>query len=73
VHDDAIKTGYMQLSGGFGFAAFCYILAFILLVAAAFYVSPIFCGSQNEKKIIRSPQEIDSGYAPYSENTKGAV
>ena len=26
-------------------------------------ISPFICGSNNEAKIIRAPQEIDTGYA----------
>jgi hypothetical protein len=44
-----------------GFGSFLFIVAFILLISAAIYISPFFCGSANEKKMIRSPQEIDSG------------
>eukprot|EP01040_Poterioochromonas_malhamensis_P007949 gene7949-8591_t len=62
------KDALEAQAAGYGFAAFAFILAFILLIAAAIYVSPLFCGSNNEKKIIRSPQEIDSGYSAYSEN-----
>ena len=29
---------------------------FILLLAAAIYVSPLLCGSVNEKKMISAPQ-----------------
>jgi outer membrane murein-binding lipoprotein Lpp len=36
-----------------------FLLAFFLLVAAAVYASPLVCGSANEAKIIRSPQELD--------------
>lgn len=46
-----------------GFAAFCYILAFILLLTASIYISPLLVGSANEKKMIRAPQEIDTGNA----------
>jgi uncharacterized membrane protein len=56
-----------------GFASFVFICAFILLIAAGIYISPFFCGSNNEKKIIRSPQEIDSGYSAYSENPSASA
>lgn len=52
-----------------GFASFCYILAFLLFSAGAVYASPLIMGSNNEKKMISSPQEIDSGYAAYGEDT----
>lgn len=44
-----------------GFGAFCFISAFIMLIAAAIYISPLFFGSTNEVKMIRAPQEIDTG------------
>lgn len=67
--DDEVNT---SLAAGYGFASFCFIVAFLLFMAAAIYVSPLMCGSNNEKKMIRSPQEIESGYAAYSENTTPA-
>ena len=46
-----------------GFGAFAYILASILLVSAAINTSPLFCsGTENEKKMLRSPQEIEQHY-----------
>lgn len=51
-----------------GFASFCFIIGFILLTAAAVYISPLMCGSNNERKMIRSPEEIDATYSAYSEN-----
>mmetsp|Transcript_5155 Transcript_5155/g.5286 ORF Transcript_5155/g.5286 Transcript_5155/m.5286 type:complete len:153 (+) Transcript_5155:107-565(+) len=44
---------------GYGFGAFVYVLAGILLFSAAVYVSPFFCGTRFETRIIKSPQEID--------------
>lgn len=44
-----------------GFAAFCFIISFILMTSAAIYISPFFFGSNNEVKMIRAPQEIDTG------------
>ena len=46
-----------------GFAAFLYIISFFLLVVAAIYASPMLCGSANEKKMMSSPQEIETGFA----------
>ena len=46
-----------------GFASFCYIIGFFLLLSAAVYVSPLICGSNNEKKMVQNPQEIDTGYS----------
>lgn len=47
------------LAGGFGFASFCYIIGFFLLLGAAIYISPVTFGSNNEKKMLSKPQEID--------------
>ena len=63
-----MEEAYLALSGGYGFASFCHILAFVLAVAAGIYVSPLICGSANEKKIVNNPQELDSNYSAYSEN-----
>jgi hypothetical protein len=60
-----IKILQAQVSG-FGFGAFVYILAFFLLVSAALYISPLFCGSTYEKTVIAKPTEIDSGYSAFS-------
>eukprot|EP01031_Cornospumella_fuschlensis_P033118 gene33118-40060_t len=68
--DDKVNDA---LSAGYGFGAFCFILAFFLFLAAAIYVSPLFCGSPNEKKMIRAPQEIDTNYAAYSDGAKASA
>ena len=52
---------YQALSGGYGFGSFVYIVAFILLGVAAAYVSPVFCGTSNEVKMLRTPQELEMG------------
>lgn len=62
------EDSYNALAQGYGFASFFDILACILLVAAALYVSPMIAGSPNEKKIIRNPQELDNSYSAYEEN-----
>eukprot|EP01038_Epipyxis_sp_PR26KG_P009900 gene9900-13320_t len=69
INDDNTKKSLQAMAGGYGFACFVYLIAFILLISAAIYMSPIVCGSNNERKMIRSPQEIDASYAAYSENT----
>lgn len=64
------------MSGGYGFAAFCYIISFLILAIAAIYVSPLICGSNNEAKMLSraGPQEIDTGYSAYTtENSKSEV
>jgi hypothetical protein len=73
ITDDFAASAANQQLSGYGFASFCYILGCVLLFAAAIYVSPLMCGSANEKKMLRTPTEIESGYAPYSENEKGNI
>lgn len=58
--DDA--DALYSLVSGYGFAAFAFIVAFILLISSAIYISPLFTGSENEKRMIKAPQEIESGY-----------
>ena len=49
-----------------GFACFTYIVGFFLLASSAIYVSPLFCGTNNEMKTIRAPLEVNGGgkFAP---------
>jgi hypothetical protein len=49
---------HMALSSGYGFASFCFILAFVLLFAASIYLSPTSCGSEHEKQTIKTPLEL---------------
>lgn len=63
--DDYLKEAANNQLSGYGFASFCYILATLLLIAAAVYVSPVMCGSVNEQKMIKAPQEIEEGYANF--------
>eukprot|EP01033_Poteriospumella_lacustris_P011778 gene11779-8388_t len=63
-----VEDAYTSFKGGYGFAAFCYIIAFIFALVGAFLVSPFVTGTANETKMIRSPQEVDSGYSAYSES-----
>jgi hypothetical protein len=44
-----------------GFAAFMFFVAFSVFITGAIYISPMFCGSPMEKKLLSKPQEIDSG------------
>ena len=71
-NDDHTDSAYGALASGYGFASFVFIVAAILLTMAAVYISPLICGSNNERKMIRSPQEIDTGYTAYSENPAAA-
>mmetsp|Transcript_11063 Transcript_11063/g.18074 ORF Transcript_11063/g.18074 Transcript_11063/m.18074 type:complete len:142 (-) Transcript_11063:1829-2254(-) len=62
-NDDNLEESQDALAGGYGFASFLWILAFVMLLSAAIYVSPLLCGSANEKKMLSGPQEPDSSYA----------
>ena len=53
-----------------GFACFFFFIAFWFMVAIAVYISPLACGSNNEKKMIRSPQELEEGYKAYEDTTE---
>lgn len=45
-----VLSSLMNLSGGFGFACFVFLLASMLTLLLAIYVSPVCCfGSKNEK------------------------
>lgn len=61
--NEAMKSGY-------GMATFCYLMAFILFTSAALFLSPLVMGSSNEKKMVNSPQEIDTGYSSYDDSSQ---
>jgi hypothetical protein len=44
-----------------GFASFMWFVAFSVFLSGAFYVSPMFCGSENEKKQLSKPQDVGEG------------
>jgi hypothetical protein len=44
VNLDFEKDAYESLVGGYGFAAFLYILASIMMFAMSIYISPLCCG-----------------------------
>lgn len=44
-----------------GFGAFMFCVACGVFISGAIYISPMFCGSPNEKKLISKPQEVDAG------------
>jgi hypothetical protein len=39
----------------------------MLVLFAAIYISPFIFGSANEVKMIRAPQEIETGYTAYND------
>jgi hypothetical protein len=42
--DDTVTSAFGAVSSGYGFACFCYLIASLLMFAAAIYVSPACCG-----------------------------
>jgi hypothetical protein len=66
--DEEDDESFEALASGYGFASFCFIVAFLLFMVAAVCISPLMCGSTNEKKVIRAPQEVDTGYSAYKES-----
>lgn len=56
-----VEDSLNSLIGGYGFAVFVCIVAFILFITAAIIYSPLLKGSENEKKQLRGPHEVDSG------------
>mmetsp|Transcript_2256 Transcript_2256/g.3066 ORF Transcript_2256/g.3066 Transcript_2256/m.3066 type:complete len:140 (-) Transcript_2256:238-657(-) len=69
VNDDHVKNGLGALAAGYGFASFLYFCSFVIVFAAAIFISPLCCGSNNERKVIRSPQEIDTDYVAYNNSS----
>ena len=65
--DDHTQYTYQALVSGYGFASFVYIIAFLLLIGAALYISPQVCGTTKEKNMIRSPSE-NHAYASYDDS-----
>ena len=62
--DDHIASALGAQTGGYGFASFSYIVGSVLLFFAAIYISPMFCGSVFEKKMMwKGAVEIEPGYA----------
>jgi hypothetical protein len=68
VTDDFQSTALYQQRAGYGFAAFSYVAGCIILFIAAIYISPLLCGSANERMMLRAPSEIKGGYATNNKN-----
>lgn len=68
LNDDYQSTAYYQMHAGYAFAAFAYILGSLLLIIGAIYISPLICGSANERMMLKAPAEIDGGYASNNRN-----
>lgn len=68
LNDDELESSQQALKSGYGFGCFVFLVASFLLLVAALYMSPLLFGSKNEKKMINSPQEVDTSYAAFQEN-----
>lgn len=68
INDDNEKDALQSLATGYGFASFFFIIGFLLFCTAGLYTSPLICGSANEKRMISSPAELETGYTSYTEN-----
>ena len=56
-----VQSALTNTSGGFGFAAFVFLIGAILTLALAVRVSPICCfGTKQEQLMLRQPQELDA-------------
>jgi hypothetical protein len=53
------ETANSNLSSGYGFACFAHLVAFILCLSAAFYISPL-CGTKKELSMLRAPESLTS-------------
>ena len=59
-NDDLAVAQVESRESGYGFGAFMFFMAFIFYGVSAVYISPMFCGSDNEKSILRRPEELPS-------------
>lgn len=56
-----VQTALLNTSGGFGFAAFAFLIASILALALAVRISPVcYFGTKQEQLMLRYPQELDA-------------
>jgi len=53
------QESYDIIVTGYGFAAFFYFVAFALMFAAGFHISPLTNGSVKERITIRTPIDVD--------------
>jgi len=62
-NDDHVKNYNKRISEGLAWSTFVFIMGSILLVAGGIYISPQVSGSNNEAKMLKSPEEISSEYS----------
>ena len=48
------------IRAGSGFACFLFFVCFCIYLFSAIYISPVLCGSDNEKSILWRPEELPS-------------
>lgn len=59
-HDQQLQRAHdFIISPGFG--SFMFFVAFSVFLTGSIYISPMFCGTNSEKKMISKPQEVDEG------------
>jgi hypothetical protein len=52
---------FQSIVSGYGFASFVFMIFAIFAIVAAIVISPLFCGSNNEKKTLTTPLELGGG------------
>ncbi len=57
--DSKLVDAQHFLQSGLGFASFAYLCAFFIFAGTAIWASPLLCGSDNEKRMVRGPYEIE--------------
>jgi len=60
LQDDELQQSQVALAGGYGFASFMWAVAFLMLMVSAIYISPLFCGSSDEKAALSGPAELNN-------------
>ncbi|KAJ1439767.1 hypothetical protein B484DRAFT_443762 [Ochromonadaceae sp. CCMP2298] len=64
--DPKYEKAQEALVGGYGFASFLFILAFLVFVGAAIYNSPVICGTPREAAMITGREQGTSSDAGVS-------
>ena len=61
--DDLAVMQTNNIKAAYGFSSFLFFVSFLLYIFAAIYISPLVCGSDNEKSILMKPDELPSTQA----------
>jgi hypothetical protein len=59
-NDDNKINSYGAGYSGNAFASFCFFVSFAVYAYAAIYISPVLCGSETEKVMLKKPEELPS-------------